>query len=145
MLAVYFVLFGIETQLYIAIIALGIAPTLAMSVYSAVNKDVTDHAIYKGYTLGASQMEIVYEVVYKQILPRIIQNIQLQIGPAMVFLIAAEWMMADTGFGYRLRIQSRLLNMNVVYLYLFTLGVAGFGMNWLLTIARRKCCPWFGE
>jgi len=145
MLAVYFVLFGIETQLFVAMIALGIGPTLAMSIYDSVNKDVKDHALYKAYTLGASHMEVVYEVVFKQILPRIIQNIQLQIGPAMVFLIAAEWMIADMGFGYRLRIQSRLLNMNVVYLYLCLLGLAGFGFTSAGTIVRRKLCGWFGE
>jgi len=145
MLAVYFVLFGIETQLFVAIIALGIGPTLAMAIYDSVNKDVKDDAIYKAYTLGASHMEVVYEVVYKQILSRIIQNIQLQIGPAMVFLIAAEWMIADVGFGYRLRIQSRLLNMNVVYLYLFILGVAGFCFTSSCTLVRRKLCGWFGE
>ena len=61
----------------------------------------------------------------------------------MVFLIAAEWMMADVGFGYRLRIQSRLLNMSVVYIYLILLGVAGFGIDWLLTLARKKLSPWF--
>lgn len=145
MLAVYFVLFGLGTQLFVAFIALGIGPTLAMSIYSSVNKDVKDNAIYKAYTLGASHMEVVYEVVYKQILPRIIQNIELQIGPAMVFLIAAEWMIADVGFGYRLRIQSRLLNMNVVYLYLFVLGVAGFWFTWMCVFSRRKLCNWFGE
>jgi len=74
MLAVYFVLFGIKTQLFVAIIALGIGPTLAMAIYDSVNKDVKDDAIYKAYTLGASHMEVVYEVVYKQILSRIIQN-----------------------------------------------------------------------
>jgi ABC-type nitrate/sulfonate/bicarbonate transport system permease component len=145
MLAVYFVLFGFETQLFVAMIALGIGPTLAMAVYDSVNKDVADHDIYKAYTLGASHMEVVFEVVFRQILPRIIQNIQLQIGPAMVFLIAAEWMVADIGFGYRLRIQSRLLNMNVVYLYLFGLGAGGFVFNWACVFSRRKLCKWFGE
>jgi ABC-type nitrate/sulfonate/bicarbonate transport system permease component len=145
MLAVYFVIFGTEAKLFIAMIALGIFPTLAQGIYQAAKKDVTDHAVYKAYTLGASQMEVIWNVVCQQILPRIIENIRLQIGPAMVFLIAAEWLIADVGFGYRLRIQSRLLHMDVVYIYLIFLGVSGFIFDWMLSMARRKLSPWFGE
>lgn len=143
MLAVYFVLFGTDYSMYVAMIALGIFPSLAMAVFGASRTDVSDHAIYKAYTLGASNYEVVYEVVVKQILPRIIENIRLVIGPALVFLIAAEWMMADVGFGYRLRIQSRLLNMNVVYSYLFMLAIGGWFLDWLLLQLRNRLCPWF--
>lgn len=145
MLAVYFVLVGTEMEMYVAMIALGIFPTLAQAIHQAAKKDVTEHAIYKAYTLGASALEVIWNVVYKQILPRILENVRLQIGPAMVFLIAAEWAVADVGFGYRLRIQSRLLNMNVVYTYLAILGVTGFLIDWCLSLLRRRLCPWFGE
>lgn len=145
MLAVYFVLVGYGMKMYVAMLALGIFPTLAQAIHQAAKKDVSDHAICKAYTLGATHIETIWNVVYKQILPRIIENVRLQIGPAMVFLIAAEWVAADVGFGYRLRIQQRLLNMNVVYTYLVILGVTGLLMDWLLSSLRRKLCPWFGE
>lgn len=145
MLAVYFVLVGTELKMYMAMISLGILPTMAQAIYQAAKKDVSDNAISKAYTLGASHCETIYNVVYKQILPRIIENVRLQIGPALVFLIAAEWLVANVGFGYRLRIQSRLLNMNVVYTYLVFLGATGFAMDWCLSLARRKLCSWFGE
>jgi NitT/TauT family transport system permease protein len=145
MLAVYFVIFGTDIELFVALIALGIFPTLAQAIYQAAKKDVSSHAIDKAYTLGASHAEVIWNVIFRQILPRIIENIRLQIGPAMVFLIAAEWLLTDVGFGYRLRIQSRLLNMNVVYIYLVILGVTGYLFDWLLSLARRKLSPWFGE
>ncbi len=145
MLAVYFVLVGMELKMFVAMVALGIFPTLAQAIYQAAKKDVSDHAIYKAYTLGASHAETIWNVVFRQILPRILENVRLQIGPAMVFLIAAEWVAAHVGFGYRLRIQSRLLHMNVVYTYLVILGTTGFLMDWSLSVLRRKLCPWFGE
>ena len=145
MLAVYFVLLGTGFELFVGMIAFGVFPTLAQGIYQAAKKDVTDHAVNKSLTLGASQMEVIWNVVFQQVLPRVIENIRLQIGPAMVFLIAAEWLVADEGFGYRLRIQSRLLNMNVVYIYLIILGVAGFFMDLFLSWSRRKLSPWFGE
>ncbi len=145
MLAVYFVFFGVTgIQIFVALIALGIFPTLAQSIAQAAQKDVDDHTLYKSYTLGASNFEVVWEVVMRQILPRIIENARLQIGPAMVFLIAAEFALSDVGFGYTLRMQSRLQNMNIVYSYLAILAVAGLAIDWLLIQLRRWLCPWFG-
>lgn len=145
MLAVYFVLVGMELKMFVAMISLGILPTLAQAIYQAAKKDVSEHAIYKAYTLGASNAETIWNVVFRQILPRIIENVRLQVGPAMVFLIAAEWVAASQGFGYRLRIQGRLTHMNVVYTYLVILGATGFLMDWCLSTLRRQLCPWFGE
>ena len=145
MIAVYFVLFGTEMKMFAAMIALGIFPTLTQAIYEAAWNDVSDNKIYKAYTLGASNSEVIFNVVFQQILPRVIENVRLMIGPAMVFLIAAEWAMADVGFGYRLRIQSRLLNMNVVYIYLIILGGTGYMMDWTMAAFRKWCCPWFGE
>ena len=143
MLAVYFVLFGTELKMYTAMISLSILPPLAFSIYGAVRADVSDQAIDKAYTLGASNFEVIWEVIVQQILPRIIENVRLCIGPAMVFLIAAEWATADVGFGYRLRLQSRLLNMNVVYTYLILLGCFGIFVDWALLWLRKTVCPWF--
>ena len=145
MLAVYYVMFGTGPQFFVAMIALGIFPTLAQGIHQAAKKDVTDHAIYKAYTLGASHLEVIWNVVFQQILPRVIENVRLQVGPAMVFLIAAEMVVADVGFGYRLRLQLRLLNMNVAYIYLVILGASGFLIDWCLSQMRQRLSPWFGE
>ncbi len=120
-------------------------PSLAQAVHQAAKKDVPDELIYKAYTLGGSQAELIWNVVYKQILPRLLEAVRLQVGPAMVYLLAAEWNNTDIGFGFRLRVTGRLLQMNVVYVYLVYLGLAGLAIDFALTWLRRKLCPWFGE
>ena len=37
-------------------------------------------------------------------------------------IVAAEMLVGDVGFGYRIRLQSKLLNMSVVYPYLALLA-----------------------
>lgn len=145
MLAVFFVLVGTDFKMYVTMIAFGTLPTLAQTVYQSAKKDVPEALIYKAYTLGAGHLELIWNVIYKQILPRIIDAIRLQIGPAMVLLVAAEWMVAGEGFGYRLRLFYQRTDMSVVYLYLILLGVAGLAADYFLTWLRRKICPWFGE
>jgi NitT/TauT family transport system permease protein len=141
MIAVYFILFGTDLEMFVAMIALGIFPGLAQSTYLSV-KEVPDDAIYKAYTLGASNYELIWNVIFPQILPRFIEAIRMATGPAMVFLIAAEWMISDVGVGYRLRIQSRLLNMNIVYVYLIVLCLTTYVVDWSLKLLKSKLCPW---
>jgi len=61
----------------------------------------------------------------------------------MVYLIAAEMVVGDEGFGYRIRLQSRLLNMGVVYPYLAMLAMFGYVMDHGLRVLQRVTCPWY--
>jgi NitT/TauT family transport system permease protein len=142
MLAVFFVLVGTDTTMYVAMIAFGVLPTLAQTIYLAV-KDVPDEFLHKAYTLGASHAEVIWNVIFRHVLPRLLDAVRLQIGPAMVYLIAAEMVVGDVGFGYRIRLQSKLLNMDVVYPYLVTLAVFGFTMDFTLSKLQRVLCPWY--
>jgi NitT/TauT family transport system permease protein len=141
-LAVFFVLVGTGDNMYVAMITFGVLPTMTLTVYLAV-KEFPDELLYKAYTLGASHMEVVWTVVFRQVLPKFIDALRLSIGPAMVYLIAAEMVVGDVGFGYRIRLQSKLLNMSVVYPYLALLAAFGFGMDSLLRLLQRKLCPWY--
>ncbi len=141
-LAVYFVAFGTGMSMYVAMISLGIIPALAVTVYLAI-KDLPSEMIDKAYTLGASHFEVVLEVILKQVLPKFIDAVRLAIGPAIVFLIAAEMVVGDVGFGYRIRLQFKLTNMNVVYPYLVMLASFGFALDYGLRFLQARFCPWY--
>ncbi|MFH1038172.1 MAG: ABC transporter permease subunit [PVC group bacterium] len=143
-LAVFFVLVGTDTEMYVTMIAFGILPVLAQSIYLAV-RDVPAEFLYKSYTIGASNAEVIWNIIVRAIFPKLIDTVRLQIGPAMVYLIAAEMVCGDVGFGYRIRLQSRLLNMNVVYPYLAILAAFGFAMDFGLRFAQKICCPWYAH
>lgn len=140
-LAVFFVLAGTGNAMFISMIAVGILPALAMSVFLAV-KEFPEELQYKAYTLGASHAEVVWNILARQVLPQLLDAVRLSIGPALVYLIAAEMVVGDVGFGYRIRLQSKLLNMSVVYPYLALLAVFGFLADWTLRRLRGRWCPW---
>ncbi len=144
-MAVFFVVVGLKFQMYVAMIAFGVLPTLAQAIYQAAKNDVPEELVFKAYTLGASHAELIWNVIYKQVLPRIIESVRLQVGPAMVYLIAAEMLVASAGFGYRIRMEQRLTHMDVVYVYLVILGLVGYLMDFSLSWLRQKLCPWFGK
>jgi len=143
-MAVFFVLVGTDMPMFVSIVVFGVLPPLALSIHLAV-KGVPDELVHKAYTLGASHMEVVWGVVFPTILPKIIDLVRLSVGPAMVYLIAAEMLVGDEGFGYRIRLLQRRLDMNVVYPYLVLLAGFGFGMDYGLRWLRKIVCPWYEE
>jgi|688.fasta_scaffold22070_6 NitT/TauT family transport system permease protein len=145
MMPIYFAVAGTDQRMFTSMVALGIFFSMAQSIYQAVRDNVSDESINKAYTLGASEMEVIYEVIWKQILPNVIDCVRMQIGPAMIFLIAAEMVVSDAGLGYQIRMQSRVLNMNIVFVYLVILGIIGLIAEFGLVRLRRWLCPWFEE
>lgn len=143
MLAVFFVLAGTGETMFIAMIGFGILPTLTQAVYMSARDDLHHEEIDKAYTLGAKNIELIWEVVFPQILPKVLDNIRLQFGPAMVYLIAAEMLVGQVGMGYQIRMQQRLLHMNVVYDYILVLGFTGLLMDKGMLLFRQWWCPWF--
>src|SRR5262249_17758842 len=127
----------------LAMLVFGTLPTLAQAVYQAAKSDVPEELIYKAYTIGAHHSEVIWNVIVRQIFPRILEAVRLQVGPAMVLLIAAEWVGTGGGVGYRIRNYFQKTDMTVVFVYCFLLGVAGFLIDAGLTRLRRKLCPWF--
>lgn len=145
MFAVFFALVSTGEEMFVAMIGFGIMPILTKSIYLSAKNDLHDEEINKAYTLGASNFEVTWNVVLQQILPKMIDSIRLQIGPAMVFLIAAEMLAAQVGFGFRMRILSRQLHMNVVYDYLLILGILGLTMDKGFIYFRMWLCPWYNR
>lgn len=145
MLAVFFVVVGTGESMFVAMIGFGVLPTLTQAIYLSARDDLHEEEIDKAYTLGACNFELVWNVVFRQILPKTMDAIRLQIGPAMVFLIAAEMLVGQVGMGYQIRMQQRLLHMNIVYNYLLILGLTGLAMDRAMIVFRQWACPWYGR
>jgi NitT/TauT family transport system permease protein len=141
-LAIFFVACGTGWKLYTAMIAFGILPSLAQSIYLGV-KDVPEELINKARTLGASKCELIWNVVVRFVMPKVIDAVRLQIGPAVVYLIAAEMVLAHEGFGYRIRLEFKKLNMNVVYPYLTFLALTTYFLDYGIQIFQRIVFRWY--
>lgn len=142
-LTIFMATVGTGEWLFISVVVFGAMPTLARVICLSAEKDVVEQDIFKFITMGASTSEVIYELSFKMILPRIISAVRLAVGPAMITLIALEMLISDIGFGYRLRLQGRLLNMNVCYFYCIVLGLIGLLIDQALVRISRKFCGWF--
>lgn len=145
MMPLYFAVAGIGFRMFVLMVSLGVFFAMTQTIFQAVRDNVSDEAISKAYTLGASEFEVIYEVIWKQILPNVLDCIRSQIGPAMIYLLAAEYSMGEPGVGCQIRMQGKLLNFHIIFVYIVVLGVLGLILDLGLERFRKWLCPWFRE
>ena len=74
-----------------------------------------------------------------------IQAVRLSLGPAWLFLIAAEAIASDLGLGYRIFLVRRYLAMDVILTYVIWITFLAFVIDWLLKKLARRAFPWMEE
>ena len=144
MLPVFLALLETGIWLYVGIVLVGLLPTLAQTIFHAAKVDVPEELLFKARTLGATQAECIWDVIFKYILPKVMEAVRLQLGPALVYLIAAEVMVGEVGFGCRMRLVAKSLDMSLIFTYLIVLGLFGLVVDRVLIRAQRRLCPWYG-
>ena len=76
-------------------------------------------------------------------MPRLIQCLRLSLGPAWVFLIAAEAIASNVGLGYRIFLVRRYLAMDVILPYVAWITLIAWLMDAALVTLQRRAFPWF--
>lgn len=142
LLPILFIVMGLGEASKIALVVIGTALKLTRDIAMRV-EDIPPEQIIKAQTLGASTPQIALRVVLPQILPRLIDAVRLELGPAWLFVIAAEAIAADAGLGYRIFLVRRYLAMDVIIPYVAWITLLAFLMDWALKVLQRRAFPWF--
>jgi len=135
LLPILFIAFGLEETSKIALIVIGVFPTVTLDTYLRT-KAVPAEQITKALTLGASDMEVAYRVVLPQILPEVLDTIRLNFKAVVLFLIAGESLAATAGLGYRVFVVRRYLAMDIIIPYVIWLSLLAYAAdlgvrNWI--------------
>ena len=143
-LPILFIVFGLGELSKVVLIVIGTLPFLIRDLSQRVI-EVPKELLVKAQTLGASSWVIAIRVALPQIMPRLIQAVRLSLGPAWLFLIAAEAIASDLGLGYRIFLVRRYLAMDVILTYVIWITILAFLMDWALRRASAKFFPWAEE
>jgi NitT/TauT family transport system permease protein len=141
LLPILFIVMGLGETSKVTLIVIGVAPIMIRDLALRV-LELPREMIVKAETLGASSWQIGLRVVLPQVLPRLITALRLQLGPAWLFLIAAEAISADAGLGYRIFLVRRYLSMDVIFPYVIWITLLAVLTNVALDWLRAKTFPW---
>jgi|SRR5712672_59243 NitT/TauT family transport system permease protein len=140
-LPILFIVFGLGELSKVVLIVIGVTPCLIRDLAFKV-ASLPREQIVKAQSLGASTWQVAIRVVLPQIMPRLIESLRLQLGPAFLFLISAEAIAADVGLGYRIFLMRRYLAMDVILPYVAWITLLAFIMDYALFALARRGFPW---
>jgi NitT/TauT family transport system permease protein len=144
LLPILFILFGIDELSKIMLIVIGVAPTIILDTCN-LGKSVPREQIVKAATLGAGDFSIAYRIIFKQILPRVLNGIRLNLKAVMLFLFAGEMIASSDGLAYRIALLRRHMGMDLIIPYVLWVALLLFLVDLAMHTLNRKLHPWFQE
>ncbi|MGH1470641.1 MAG: ABC transporter permease [Cellvibrionaceae bacterium] len=141
-LPILFITFGLGELAKVVLIAIGITPFLIRDMQQRT-LEIPQEQFIKAQTLGANTWQIIVRVVLPQVMPRLLSAVRLSLGPAWLFLIAAEAIAATDGLGYRIFLVRRYLSMDVILPYVAWITFLAFVIDYCLRKISYQLFPWF--
>ena len=141
LLPILFIALGLGEVSKVALIVIGVAPVMMRDLWQRT-LEIPQEQIVKAQTLGASSWQIFYRIALPQVMPRLIQAVRLGLGPAWLFLIAAEAIASESGLGYRIFLVRRYLDMDVIIPYVIWITLLAFLIDYALRRLSRRAYGW---
>jgi len=141
LLPILFIALGLGETAKITLIAVGVAPVMVRDIANRV-MELPPELVAKAQTLGGDSWTMVIRLVLPQVMPRLITCVRLALGPAWLFLIAAEAIASTEGLGYRIFLVRRYMAMDVILPYVAWITLLAFlsdvGLRWI----NARFFPW---
>jgi NitT/TauT family transport system permease protein len=144
LLPILFIAFGIDELAKVMLIVIGVAPTIILDAFN-LTRGVPKEQIVKGFTLGAGDFSITYRIVLKQIWPRVLNSVRLNLKAVMLFLFAGEMIASQDGLAYRIALLRRHMGMDTIIPYVLWVALLLFLVDFGMRTLNRKLHPWFQE
>jgi NitT/TauT family transport system permease protein len=144
LLPIIFIAFGIDELSKVMLIVIGVTPTIILDTFN-LTKGVPIEQVVKAFTLGAGDFAISYRIVFKQILPRVLNSIRLNLKAVMLFLFAGEMIASTDGLAYRIALLRRHMGMDTIIPYVLWVALLLFLVDLGMNLLNRKLHPWFRE
>jgi NitT/TauT family transport system permease protein len=144
LLPILFIAFGIDEMAKIMLILIGVGPTIILDALN-LTRGVPKEQIVKGFTLGAGDFSVTYRIVLKQIWPRVLNSIRLNLKAVMIFLFSGEMIASQDGLAYRIALLRRHMGMDTIIPYVLWVALLLFLIDYGMRVLNRKLHPWFQE
>jgi ABC-type nitrate/sulfonate/bicarbonate transport system permease component len=133
--------FGFGDASKIALVAIAVFfPVIVNTYVGAANIDKIYWDVAKNY--GASQMVLFGRIVFFGALPTIFAGLRIALAVSFIVLVASEFVATKSGIGYLIWNSWELLQVDVMFVGIVTIGVLGLITSVLFAEIERKAIPW---
>lgn len=118
-------------------------PVLTATI--AATLGVERELLWSARNLGATQRQILREVVFPAALPQILTGLQVALPIALIVCIVAEMKLGGVGLGGAMITASRFADSPGVFAGIVEIAVAGYALVKVMAAVRRRLLAWHPE
>ena len=135
---------GVYDLSKIAMVVLdAIFPVVAATVAGVAGVD--RHLLWSARNMGASQREVVWQIVLPAASPQIMTGLQVALPIALIVAIVAEMLMGGYGLGGAMVHASRFADSRGVFAGIVEIAIVGYALVRAMTRVRRWLLIWHQE
>jgi len=134
--------FGDASKIALVVIAV-FFPVVVNTYVGASNIEKIYWDVAKNY--GASQTMVFRRIVFFGALPMIFAGLRIALAVSFIVLVAAEFVATKAGIGYLIWNSWELLQVDVMFVGIVTIGILGLIVTAILQEIERKVIPWKAE
>jgi NitT/TauT family transport system permease protein len=128
-LPILFIYLDVGELSKIALVVIGVLPGVVLDARKRA-QEIAREELYKAQSLGATDQEITWSIIFPQILPRMIGSLRLNFQAAWCYVIAGESIAAAAGIGYRIFVLRRYVAMDVIIPYVIWATIIMFVLEY---------------
>ena len=133
--------FGFGDASKVALVAIAVFfPVIVNTYVGAANIEKIYWDVARNY--GASQSVMFRRIVFFGALPMIFAGLRIALAVSFIVLVASEFVATKAGIGYLIWNSWELLQVDVMFVGIVTVGVLGLIATALLQEIERKVIPW---
>jgi len=120
-----------------------IFPVIAATMAAA--EGVDRHLLWSARSLGASERQLLREIILPAALPQILTGLQVALPISMIVMIVTEMLMGGQGLGGAMIAASRFADSPGVFAGIVEIAVAGLCLVRGMTVLRHRLLRWHQE
>ncbi len=101
--------------------------------------------LWSARNLGATERQLMHEVVFPAALPQIMTGLQVSLPIALIVCIVAEMKMGGIGLGGAMITASRFADSPGVFAGIVEIAIAGYVLVRVMALVRRRLLAWHPE
>jgi taurine transport system permease protein len=101
--------------------------------------------IHAAHSLGASNRQILRQVILPNSLPEILTGIRIAIGVCWGTLVAAEMLAGTTGIGFVENVARKQSDYEIIWMTILLLGMLGLMFDMIMRWVIKRSIPWRGK
>jgi NitT/TauT family transport system permease protein len=132
---------GLGEASKVAVVALGVFFPMAINTYAGV-RQADPLLVRAAVAFGAGRWSVIRKVVVPSALPMVFAGLKLGAGTALLLLVAAEQIAAESGIGFLITQAGNLMETTKLMVGLTVLSLLGLLSHWGLASLERAVIPW---